>query len=96
MQKAIADYRSNRISNYKLVFPRLTRHTKSKSIDAHGTVRSGGGENVDESGPEHLKRHAARKARVSASVAPVTMFQRNKGLTNADIIYQVWKRSVVS
>lgn len=82
-----------RIANYKLVFPRLTqKHNKSSNTIAASsasTVASSVAVDSVEEYRRHKRESRKINPRVSSSVAPVTMFQKNKGLSNPDITSMV-------
>mmetsp|Transcript_9398 Transcript_9398/g.14159 ORF Transcript_9398/g.14159 Transcript_9398/m.14159 type:complete len:285 (+) Transcript_9398:114-968(+) len=88
IQGIIAEYREARIQNFKLVYPQLTSK-KSNS----GTMTQTGGStqlpNLKGSKGSSLGMSRRKKGKVSTAVAPPTMFQRNAGQTNPDIIKQV-------
>ena len=78
MQEVIVAFRENRIKQYKRVFPEL-----------------GGAEDVDPDAPApsiygavpaRTKKRITGSYRVSTEVAPQTMFLKNQGLNNADMI----------
>lgn len=68
----IAEFRSSRIRNFKLVYPVVSSTVSSKTPKAD--LR-----------PTSLRN----RGRVSEAVAPATMFQKNRGSTNSDLIEQV-------
>lgn len=85
LQKAIEKFRHNRIKNYKLVYPKVTTgDMKNKKKIA---MLTGASTSIGKS----IKVSNKRKGRVSSSVACATMFQRNKGQTNSDVINQTNK-----
>ena len=79
IQEAVNKYRSNRIKNNKLVFPKLgegipkvSSNTKSLK-SSHSLIVS--------------SKTKTKNVFVPESIAPNTMFLKDKGQTNADIIY---------
>lgn len=72
MQCVIENWRTERINAFKLVFPEMSSGNNSKS----GSVRK-------EAGGQGTWRP---KRGVSSAIAPKTLFQKKKGLTNADVV----------
>eukprot|EP01039_Chlorochromonas_danica_P002609 gene2608-2852_t len=83
-QKAIDDFRRNRIQQFKLVYPKLTS-SNSKKLTAEPV------DATDKPMNSSSKGHGLGRT-VSASVAPLTMFQKMRGLGPADLIEQTTKR----
>jgi len=95
MQTAILDFRLERIKQYKLVYPSIGGKKKPKEGE-DGLPNIGALTSMLQS--TSLKRSnltgkkkPARKAHVSDIVACPTMFQKNKGLTNSDIVQTTTK-----
>lgn len=84
-QKVVEAWRRDRVKRYKLVYPNLVKapEAAAPASTLQGTVTR------NMAGTKPVKSHALT---VSSSVAPVTMFQKMKGLTNADLIEQTTQR----
>ncbi|KAJ1426635.1 hypothetical protein B484DRAFT_450593 [Ochromonadaceae sp. CCMP2298] len=88
-QEAVSAYRADRIKELKLVFPSIKSSQPKEKLPAIATIGTG---TIEEEGgettPVTKKKRPKRISRVGDTVAPQTMFQHQKGLTNADIIQQ--------
>lgn len=87
MQEQIVTFRTNRVTNFKRVFPKLTI---ANGFDAHEGEREeepvkGGEKTLGLTG----RTRGKRKGKVSEAVAPKTMFLHMKGSNNADVIQTV-------
>jgi hypothetical protein len=82
MQAVIVAFRENRIKQYKRVFPELE---KAAHIDPNATPPS-----IYGTGPKKSKRPKPPQY-VSSEVAPRTMFLKNQGLSNSDMIASTTK-----
>ncbi len=78
MQQVITSFREDRIKQYKRVFPELDG---APEIDPNAPPPS-----IYGSGPKKITKRGKPPKIVSTAVAPTTMFLRNKGLSNADMI----------
>lgn len=78
MQQAIVAFRENRIKQYKRVFPELGG---AEEVDPNAPPPS-----INGVGPDRTKKRQKAPAIVSTAVAPTTMFLRNQGLNNSDMI----------
>lgn len=101
-QNLILKYREDRIKEFKLVFPSIKSKPAEKDATAStglklptvpGAEGEETGENLNATGESSFngvtkKKKPKRLARVGDSVAPPTMFQKMKGLTNPDVIEQ--------
>jgi len=98
-QNLILKFREDRIKEFKLVFPSIKTKTQDKTVSS-GTklptlpgAETMGLEDLNATGESGMsttekKKRKKRLARVGESVAPATMFQKMKGLTNPDVIEQ--------
>ena len=95
-QKKIYEFREMRIKEYKLVYPSIGG--KKKEGGTQSGIQTGTQPQSDMSG--HSKSLALtatknkkpiRKSRVSDIVAPPTMFMKDKGNSNADMVEQTMK-----
>lgn len=89
-QILLETYRKKRIKDYKLVFPNLTNKSATKNTLQNSTklILNSSSLLQDITNCEQSIRSSRQKT-VSLAVAPETMFQKMKGLTNADLIDQV-------
>jgi len=78
MQQAIVGFRESRIKQYKRVFPELGG---AEEVDPDAPPPS-----INGVGPDRTKRRPKAPARVSTAVAPPSMFLKNQGLNNSDMI----------
>ena len=76
MQKAILSFRDERVKRLKVMYPHVTR--KAPAAKKGMMMRSFGGSVAS-------SRRSRKSAKVSPEVAPPTMFQKDKGLTNNSI-----------
>lgn len=95
-QREIMLYREERIKQYKLVYPSLTK--KKKDTSSFSTLTATGsnvleGSSVSDASSlkssiksRTAKKKGSQQGLVSESVAPKTMFLRLKGASNSDII----------
>lgn len=88
VQRAICEFRTDRIRRYKLVYPNLTKApgtgASSDSDPATTTL-------IKKGGTSTRKIKALAGGRVSEAVAPMTMFKHMEGNTNSDLIEQTTK-----
>ncbi len=95
-QKVLEKYRLDRVKRYKLVFPDIT--TTSTSEDTQHCPQSDSRKVTNASMSMNKKQtlktglQSTMGRTVSTSVAPETMFQRMKGLSNADLMEQATER----
>ena len=99
-QNIILKFREDRIKEFKLVFPSIKTKvhdkggsTTTKLPTLSGAETNAGLDDLNATGESQLsatekKKTKKRLARVGESVAPATMFQKMKGLTNPDVIEQ--------
>ena len=102
-QNLILKYREDRIKEFKLVFPSIKSKSADKEGSSASTLKlpqlentegvagaTADFDNIGESAFNTVekKKRKKRLARVGESVAPVTMFQKMKGLSNPDVIEQ--------
>ena len=90
-QMKIKEYRELRIKEYKLVYPSIGGKSKEGSSKS-GTTQTGA-QTGTQTGTQALAKtkKPMRKSRVSDIVAPPTMFMKNKGNSNADMVEQTMK-----
>lgn len=88
VQAAILRYRDLRVKNYKMVFPRLGLAGASdggeEGHDTEHEPQTTTNRKRNES--TRLKGTTRRRGKVSAAVAPPSMFQSMKGANNADVV----------
>lgn len=95
-QKKIHEFREMRIKEYKLVYPSIGGGKKKEGSQT-GTQTAQTGtktQSQSQTGTQALAtktKKPIRKSRVSDIVAPQTMFMRNKGNSNADLVEQTMK-----
>ena len=83
MQQVIVNFRNNRVRQYKRVFPELGG---APEVDPDAPPPS-----IYGAGPKKTKKRGKLPSQVSTAVAPTTMFKRNMGFSNADMIAQTTK-----
>eukprot|EP01031_Cornospumella_fuschlensis_P035852 gene35852-43485_t len=96
-QRIIDKYRYDRVKRYKLVFPNLTQSSSGEEEGEKDKQQQTG--QHTKSATQALSAGTMRSTRnatglgktVSASVAPPTMFMKNKGFNNADLTEQTMK-----
>ena len=71
MQKAVLAYRLERVKQYKLVYPNLS---SDNSTESTGTIKNS------------TEKKMKRFTKVSTAVAPTSLFMKNKGETNSDVV----------
>ncbi len=90
-QRTLEEYRKHRIKEFKLVYPSLVKKTAGSGVGGGSQVLSHSHSQAESrASTAMIKKHAPpRLSRVSDIVAPTTMFQKNKGQSNPDLIEQV-------
>jgi len=73
MQNAVLAYRAERVKQFKLVYPNLSSEENSSSQPLLGTMPTD-------------KKKKKRLTKVSTAVAPTSLFIKNKGETNSDVV----------
>lgn len=98
MQKVIMEFRQERIKQYKLVYPSIGGKKKNAGNDLPAITTSSSPPSSSSSNFSASKgsrsgsaKRKHRKGCVSDIVACPTMFKKNKGLTNSDIVQTTTK-----
>jgi len=97
-QKKIYEFREMRIKEYKLVYPSIGGKKNKESNDGTQTTNNQTHKTTENSGQStaltltnNKSKKPLRKSRVSDIVAPQTMFMRDKGNSNADMVETTMK-----